>query len=673
MYGPSKYDWFINGFRSFFSVIDTMIYSVISSMYQIFFNIASSTIISGEVIRQFFSRVQLILGIIVLFKLTLSLISGIINPDIVTDGKNGTSKIVTRIVTALIMLVLIVPLNIPEDVITNGSYESQLNNNGILFGTMYELQNRVLSQNVFAKLILNKDISMEESTTSETMAEAGRNLASTILKTFVTVNLVSEEAENNIKSTSDYLEPSNRMCKDEDSTNMVDTYLLTNNVRTILNLTSNYCDGYFVFNYNFLISTIVGIIFIVIMVGFTLDIAVRAFKLAVLRLIAPIPIISYIDPKMENSCGTFGKTTVKIYGDLFIRVIVINFAIFVIDSISTYGIVITVTTGAIGMFSRLFVYLGLFVFAKQAPNFIVSDALGYKYTGGLFKGVAQMLGITAATAGTVGSGIASGRASYMSDTANEKEHTGARIAKNIGAGIIGAGTGFVSGLNAAVDAKDHQAKAAFDTMAKRNATALAAGDAGSTFVGRSGSSLSRILFGETAASSGKRRIEYLESQKAALDAVVARADEESVKSMDTLGSIFKGSNIFTNYKEFAARMEAAKVRGQDSFQYTANYQDAAGRWRTATYTMSMTEAEMNVGWIKKENSNNYIEKVVSGEISNDAILPTLLEDANRKTQRTFTNRNGIKNYQDTLNNEILAQKNRNARLAQNDRFSGSNK
>ena len=79
-----------------------------------------------------------------------------------TDAKGGFSKIVTRIVTALIMLILIVPLNIPEEAITDGSYEAQLNNNGILFGTMYEFQSRILSQNTLAKLILSKDVSMSE-------------------------------------------------------------------------------------------------------------------------------------------------------------------------------------------------------------------------------------------------------------------------------------------------------------------------------------------------------------------------------------------------------------------------------------------------------------------------------------------------------------------------------
>ena len=36
MYGPSKYHWGMELFRSFFSVIDTVIYFVISGIYQVF-------------------------------------------------------------------------------------------------------------------------------------------------------------------------------------------------------------------------------------------------------------------------------------------------------------------------------------------------------------------------------------------------------------------------------------------------------------------------------------------------------------------------------------------------------------------------------------------------------------------------------------------------------------
>lgn len=686
MYGPSKYHWGMELFRSFFSVIDTVIYFVISGIYQVFFNIANSTLISGEVIKALFTRVQLILGIVILFKLSISLISGIINPDTMTDSKGGFSKIVTRIVTALIMLILIVPLNIPEEAITDGSYESQLNNNGILFGTMYEFQSRILSQNTLAKLILNKDISMSESTTDDSMANAGRDLASTILKTFITVNLESEEAEGRIKTTADYLEPSNRMCKGDDSTDIIDTYLLTNNVRTILNMTSTYCgssgvagigaNGYFVFNYSFLISTIVGILFIVIMAGFTLDMAIRAFKLAILRLIAPVPIISYIDPKSDNGAfGAWSKTVMSTYIDVFIRVTVVYFIIFVIDSITHTGIVIDVATGPVGLFSYLFIFLGLFFFAKEAPKFI-TDSLGIKNPKGIFSGVGKMLGIGAATAGAVGSGIAAGRASYMADGANDKEHKAGRIAKNVGAGILGAGTSFLSGVKTTRDAKDHQAKAVFEATAKRNATTLAAGDAGSTATGRAGSSLSRVLFGETAASAGNRQIANLEAQKAALDAVKARMSSEMVKQDWTYGDIGGAlSGINANYKKFKAAMDAAAAASLDHFTIR---DEVTG----ATHTVTMEQANMQIGYLLKNNEDSYVQAIYdgmqgrayNGAVREDEVFKTSILDAQAKNPGlVINNRDSVTKTIDNKTIAITEAKRRNARNVQNDRFSGSNK
>lgn len=599
MYGPSKYHWGMELFRSFFSVIDTVIYFVISGIYQVFFNIANSTLISGEVIKAFFTRVQLILGIIILFKLSISLISGIINPDTMTDAKGGFSKIVTRIVTALIMLILIVPLNIPEEAITDGSYEAQLNNNGILFGTMYEFQSRILSQNTLAKLILSKDVSMSESTTNDSMADAGRDLASTILKTFITVNLESEEAEGRIKTTADYLEPSNRMCKDDDSTDIIDTYLLTNNVRTILNLTSNYCgssgvagigsNGYFVFNYSFLISTIVGILFIVIMAGFTLDMAIRAFKLAILRLIAPVPIISYIDPKSDNGAfGAWSKTVMSTYIDIFIRVAIVYFIIFVIDSISHTGIVIEVATGPIGLFSYLFIFLGLFFFAKEAPKFI-TDSLGIKNPKGIFSGVGRMLGLGAAVAGISGSAMSNYRASKEE---NDQLHEGQKWrnrARNIGSAAVGGIAGAYTGTRAAVNAKDHHMTEVIKAMSTRNTLR----SNHSTLPGRIADSASSIFAGRSLAALDDGVAKLNQAAADALKAYKSMMQEEAKKNRTMTGDVEVRANILDgsgnvigqaatathsfNYEKLVAAMNSKDDNGNfiyDGTSYNVSQFDA---------------------------------------------------------------------------------------------------
>ena len=102
-----------------------------------------------------------------IFKLAVSLLQVIINPDLLNDQKQGVGKIIVRIVTMLAMFAAITPLNIQGN-ITENSYEDYLNKNGLLFGTMYSLQHRILENNTIAKLILGNSGSSISKTTEET-------------------------------------------------------------------------------------------------------------------------------------------------------------------------------------------------------------------------------------------------------------------------------------------------------------------------------------------------------------------------------------------------------------------------------------------------------------------------------------------------------------------------
>ena len=84
--------------RSIFTLLDRVAYWLLSGMYQILFNVANADIFSNDLIQDFYSRVQLIIGIFMVFKLAVSIIQGIVNPDTFTDKKAGISSIITRII-----------------------------------------------------------------------------------------------------------------------------------------------------------------------------------------------------------------------------------------------------------------------------------------------------------------------------------------------------------------------------------------------------------------------------------------------------------------------------------------------------------------------------------------------------------------------------------------------
>lgn len=418
--------WYNDIPRSLLSALDNAVYTVVKYIYAIFFNIADSQIINSQTISDFYSRVQLILGVIMIFKLAVSLLQVIINPDLLNDQKQGVGKIIVRIVTMLAMFAAITPLNIQGN-ITENSYEDYLNKNGLLFGTMYSLQHRILENNTIAKLILGNSGSSISKTTEETnklvkrdknklsddekkkikskeksQINAGDELGAYILKVFIRPNTECTKRTGD-KYDKDYYDVYN-----SDNTKISD---LIDNVNAECHdgttEKNKYIYAYFPF-----IPTIVGIIVVFCLLGFCVDIAIRAIKLAVLRLIAPIPIISYINPKSSEN-GSFAnwvKMVTTTYLDVFIRLSIIYFVIFIINSIIKNGIDINMVDPIISGFTVIFIIVGLFFFAGQAPKFI-KDALGLKNVMGNV-GLSSILGGAAALTG--GAGIKGALAAGMS-------------------------------------------------------------------------------------------------------------------------------------------------------------------------------------------------------------------------------------------------------------------
>jgi hypothetical protein len=127
-------------------------------------------------------------------------------------------------------------------------------------------------------------------------------------------------------------------------------------------------------------------------------------------MIAPIPILSYCDPKSGKD-GMFGKwlkMCKNTYLDLFIRLFALYFGIYVISLVGTFRDIIT-NKNVSGTLVTVFMILGVLIFVKQLPK-IISDSLGVDMSGkfepNLFKKIEnEALGgkaITGAAAGVAG-------------------------------------------------------------------------------------------------------------------------------------------------------------------------------------------------------------------------------------------------------------------------------
>lgn len=406
-----------DGLRSFCTIFDGVATTLLGGIYKVFFLVANATIISGDVIKVFYSRIQLILGILMIFKLAMSILNIIINPDVVKDQKNGPGKMVTRIVAALFMLTLVIPINIPNA--TAKSLNAYINDHGILFGVLYKAQDSILSENILAKLILGTSSNADaDDMDVNNLSDIGNSMASIVLKVFVRIN-VNDDTLPACDYASDDNPCSNTVCAAE----VNESHYAEENVdpQVILSHINDSCgrgsDERYAFGYTPIIGALVMLIMALIITGFTVDIAVRAIKLAVLRLVAPVPIISYINPPKQGG-GAFDnwtKSLISTYVDLFVRLAIVYFGLFVIQIIMNGGMNnifgsnvqgFTFTSGI----AFIFIILGILVFMRQAPQFI-KDILGIKGKPMGNVGLSSMMAGTASLLG--GAGLAGAGAAAM--------------------------------------------------------------------------------------------------------------------------------------------------------------------------------------------------------------------------------------------------------------------
>ena len=644
-----------NTVRSLFGTLDSIAYTLFSWVMQLIFDIAEVS--TSDAFNNFYgeiqSRIYAVLAIFMLFKVTISMLTYLVNPDSITDKSNGIGKLSTRIIVSLVML--------------------------IAFPYAFQFLNRVQPHVLEAlpRVILGTQPSSYSDLGSQ-MENAGQNIAfQTYNGVFFNTNCADKEAQVGVSNGNPCFQYENSVQGEVDH----------------LNDPADGDNNSYKYDYMPLIGFVVAIVMTLILLGYCVDIAVRVFKLIILQLIAPIPIISYVDPKASKD-GAFNKwikMVISVWADLFIKLGIIYFIMLVISELFTSGAIQNLTTNLFGdSYFRgglvtLALIVGLLFFAKDAPKFIC-DAMGIKMgeNGKLFGGLGKIMSAGAIAAGTVGSTIAATNASWMADRANGKAVTNLRTLKNIGAGLVGGITGAATGIGAAVNAKDHNTKAVMDAMAKRNATALAAGSSGSTFFGRMGSTLMGLTTGETLAAIGKREISDLEAKKSALETVKSRVSGEMVKQDWTWGKsgfTMKDANgedldMKANYKSFMATKNAAASAGKDKFKYTFKVTDSSGVTHDVTKEITMQQANMQEGFILKNNEDDYIVQHINGTVKTDKVDKTLMADiqnAEKITDVSITNRSSITDNIDKFGVQIMDAKRENAKKEANDRFSGTGK
>lgn len=393
-------NFFFKFIRQFLASIDVVVFSLLSWIIEGVFNL-SSLMLSTDFAKQIYTRIYIILGVFMAFKLTFSFLKYLVSPDAMTDKEQGVGKLIGRVIAMIIMLIAfpIVFFNpVPGD--------SQ--NRTVLA----ILQDGVVK--TLPRIILGQAIGDTNASGSVNAKDNGKELALSMLKSFYYPSVCNEDSKNYDKNQSaecqKYFagEQASINSKDVLDPSGINSFKAFNN--SIINEGSG---GDYAYQYMWPLTTVTGILLIVIMAGICIDIAIRCFKLLILEVMAPVPIMTYIDPKAskDGSFAAWSKTLISTYIDLFVKLGTVYLVLLLASALFKQELFDKAAynnfSGLSYLYVQVFLVIGLFQFAKQAPKFI-KDALGIKDNGGgggfMGKALAGMAGAAAGFAGGVAGG-----------------------------------------------------------------------------------------------------------------------------------------------------------------------------------------------------------------------------------------------------------------------------
>lgn len=356
-------DWLYSGVIT----ICMWILSLVKTILNLIFDIANISFFSEDVIGSIATRVYIIVGVLMLFKITISCIQYLISPDKAEDKENGFGGIIKRALISIALLALVPPI----------------------FNFAKSAQNAILD--ALPKVILGQE-------NTSNIDEIGENIAYT-----TTLSFFGYSSEQCNDGSIGGLEGANS----NPTFSSIDDIL--KNVREV---TTAKCNGEKRYSFNWLLCIPAAVFLVVILVSMTVDVGIRVIKFGFLEIIAPIPVASYIDPKTsKKSFDSWVHNSISVYADLFIRLgviyLVLHLFMILLPSFSTSFTLNdgTKLTWGRSMLVNVAIIISLILFAKNAPKFIC-EVLGIKADGNIGDMFKRAGGLAGAGLGLGRDGIA---------------------------------------------------------------------------------------------------------------------------------------------------------------------------------------------------------------------------------------------------------------------------
>ena len=481
-------DFLSNVFMGIIMTLDTFIYSLVNSSYRIFMAIASARLLSSDVYYEIANKIYIVVGVLMLFVLSYSILKAIVNPDELSKENNGAG-IVRRIAYAVIGLA-VTPvlfnvlyqaqgLFLEQDVLgriffridntENVAISGAVNASGNPDEQIKTIGGAVAATSIWqaffhpAEGVNAADIKADPSDyyakAATTAALCGLGIAIGVIGvvagvfTFGVGSALAAGAAVGLcaMSIQDDMDTGKELSAkyNGEKISLEDAYSIVaagGDFDIFLIFMDNYLEDGEI-EYFWGISTICGAFALYAFVSFSIDMGVRAAKLAYFQIIAPVPLVMQVLPKFKDTLGKYITQVVSTFVEVFIRISIVYIVTFVIchltDLFSSFGKLWD--NDALDTPEKLIalalLIIGLIIFAKNAPDIITTSLSLPK--GNMSLGIKKKLGeggyYAAKDIGKSGfrNAVARGRAAY-----NDPNRKGlGRAMSAVGAGMKGLGLG----------------------------------------------------------------------------------------------------------------------------------------------------------------------------------------------------------------------------------------
>src|SRR5574344_698377 len=316
---------FTNTIRKISFFFDKILLKLIDKMYDYFTILSRNEFFDADTLKAFASRIYLFIGIIIFFKLSITIIKFVGNPDSVHDEKVGMGAILKKSAIGLVLIVLM----------------------PTFFDLALKLQAAILNDNVIPYIITG-----QKQQKNQQQYTVGQNIGFTVYSGFSSISVsASSNQKRQYKRAEDF--------KDLD---LIEDDLIIEKSK------EKYVIDYFP-----LVSTAALAFVLFQMLTMCLNVAIRMVALGILEMISPIIIVDYMVDTGKDTFGNWLKATVSAYVKIFIDVAMLWFIVFFLDYI-TLGKSPLLKQNNDKMLIAL-VLIGLFLFTKKIPG-LVSKIFG---------------------------------------------------------------------------------------------------------------------------------------------------------------------------------------------------------------------------------------------------------------------------------------------------------